>query len=94
MNWQPISNLFKEGETIETVYCRLCQKHLVPSHYANTELAQDFNRNTCSHCNMAFKLPCGHIVVDDCDSDDRNGQTFHNEADWLKVIVSSHDRGW
>jgi len=94
MYWQPISNLHDRDEPIESVYCRICKKRQQPALYANTELAQDTKRGTCSHCNIAFKLPCGHIIVDDCDSDDRNGVTFHNEADWRKEIVSSYDKGW
>lgn len=96
MYWRDIKFLYGEDEDPSNypIYCRICKKKLTATHIANTELATDEKRGTCSHCNVALKLTCGHIVVDDCDSDDRNGLTFRSEADWRKQIVSSYDKGW
>ena len=97
MNWQLIKRPEESTDkdySNEPVTCRICNKKRVPTHYASTELAEDAKRGTTSHCNMALKLTCGHIVVDDCDSDDRNGLTFKSEAEWRKEIVSSYDKGW
>ena len=88
MNWRPIQSLYEPQEKIEKVFCKIDQKYSEPTHYAITELSVDYTRNTCSHCNNALKLSCGHIVVDDCDVSKMNGLTFASEGEWRRYILT------
>ena len=88
MNWQPIQRLYEDKENIGKVYCGICKQWPRPTHFANTELSCDYVHNTCSRCNIAIKLECGHIVVDDCNIPRLNSTTFANEAEWRKGIVT------
>jgi len=90
MHWHSIRYLYDKNEPVDNVYCRICKTRSQPTHYANTELSQDAERGTYSRCNIALKLSCGHIVVDDCDSDDHNGMTFPSETEWRREILSGH----
>jgi len=88
MNWQSIERLYGPSEKVDTVFCRLCNKKRRPVKFANTELSQDFDRNTVSHCNIAMMLTCGHIVVDDCDTETYNGRSYYTEYAWKQDVLS------
>lgn len=62
--------------------CSICHKKRKIIKIANTELIPD-----CA-CNMAFKLECGHIFVDDCNRAIRNGRCFSNESEWKKEVCN------
>jgi len=97
IHWIPIQTLEEHFERMfgptETgaakspIYCQIHKRSFPPTHYAVTELYCDYNRNTCSKCNMAYKLTCGHIVVDDCEGN-LNLKAFASEAEWKRVVVN------
>jgi len=87
--WQDIHRLYDKEEKVDPIYDSICNRMVIPTHFANTELSCDYSRNTHSRCNIALKLPCGHIVVDDCSKNNLNGRTFKNETEWRKVVISA-----
>ena len=83
-NWR---EPFSDVSNIAT--CNICHHKRRIVKIANTELVPN-----CM-CNMAMKLECGHIFVDDCESGMRNGRCFENESQWHKEVCPlGHDREW
>lgn len=83
MRWRSVGDLYETGERVELIYDKIRRRHLRPVAFANTELY--------SRCNIAIRLPNGHIVVDDCIESGLNGRTFRNEDEWRKVVGLEED---
>ena len=98
IRWRSMQDMIETLETLEgseevkgvreeRLYCGIHRDRFPITHYATTEMYQDWNRNTASRCSMVYKLSCGHLVVDDCEGG-LNGRTFANEQEWSNTVVS------
>ena len=54
------------------VYCPIHRKKVLISDKAYTS----------GLCAMAYRLRCGHIMVDDCNPKQLGGSVFESESDW------------
>lgn len=54
--------------------------------YSNTELIPG------SRCNFAYKLGCGHTMVDDCSVNSLNRQCFRNGGTWELGVIDPSSR--
>jgi len=85
MRWQSVFDL--PGPDVDTkVYCRICGRNRYILDMANTELIPG------SRCNFAYRLNCGHIMVDDCSLPSLDGRCFRDEDEWERRVVNLGER--
>jgi hypothetical protein len=85
LSWR---NLTSEEQQEDPILCGICKTRQRVVKVSNTELACNYATKKCSRCNVAYRLECGHIVVDDCDSAKFDGRTLQNEVQWQKQILT------